>query len=60
MIVAAFVVLKDESIGGKELALLYLVPYIALFLLGSGRYSLDAVLFKRNRDQLSALKNLNQ
>lgn len=56
MIVAAFVVLKDESIGGKEHALLYLVPYIALFLLGSGRYSLDAVLFKRNREHLAALK----
>ncbi|MEP7322529.1 MAG: DoxX family protein [Saprospiraceae bacterium] len=57
MFIAAFVVLQDDSFSGKENALLFLLPYVALFLLGSGRYSLDAVLFKRNRELLVKQKN---
>jgi putative oxidoreductase len=57
MFVAAFVVLKDDPFSRKETALLFLLPYLALFLLGSGRYSLDAILFKRNRELLVKQKN---
>lgn len=46
MIVAAFVILKNESWNDKEFALLYLIPYITIFFAGPGKYSLDRVLFK--------------
>ncbi len=41
MIVAAFVVHSTDSVGTKEMALLYLGIYISIFFLGSGRYSVD-------------------
>lgn len=46
MLVAAFVILADDSWSDKELALLYLIPYITIFIGGPGRYSLDRILFK--------------
>ena len=42
MAVAAFVVHIDDGFGRMEKAILYLVPYIALLLMGAGEYSLDA------------------
>lgn len=45
MIVAAFVVHGSDPFNKKELALAYALVYIALFLMGSGKYSLDQVLF---------------
>ncbi|MFM1932746.1 MAG: hypothetical protein RL226_2049 [Bacteroidota bacterium] len=41
MAVAAFMVHKGDSWGDKEMAVLYMVTYIGVFLLGSGKYSLD-------------------
>ena len=41
MAVAAFVVHLQDPIGNKEKALLYLVGYVAIFLMGPGSYSLD-------------------
>jgi len=41
MIVAAFVVHGSDPFGRKELALLYLVCFVAIMLLGPGRYSVD-------------------
>ena len=46
MIVAAFIILKNESWNDKEFALLYLIPYITIFIAGPGRYSLDSFLLK--------------
>ena len=46
MIVAAFVILKNESWNDKEFALLYLIPYITIFIAGPGKYSLDDYLLK--------------
>ena len=46
MIVAAFVILKNESWNDKEFALLYLIPYITLFIAGPGKYSVDMHLLK--------------
>ena len=46
MVVAAFIVHKNDPLGTKELALIYLFGYFALFLLGSGKYSVDARLKK--------------
>ena len=41
MLVAAFVVHADDPIGKKEFALLYAVGFIAISLLGAGKYSID-------------------
>ena len=41
MAVAAFIVHFSDPIAQKEKALLYLVIYVAIFLLGPGKYSLD-------------------
>ena len=46
IIVAAFVILKNESWNVKEFALLYLIPYITIFIAGPGKYSLDDYLLK--------------
>ncbi len=48
MLVAVLIVHSADDIGTKEGALMYLLPYFALFLLGSGRYSVDAFL-KRDK-----------
>ena len=41
MVVAAFVVHFDDPFGRKEKAVLYLVGYMIIFLLGPGKYSID-------------------
>jgi putative oxidoreductase len=44
MAVAVFIVHINDDLGTMELALQYLLSYCALFLLGSGRFSIDAIL----------------
>ena len=46
-LVAGFIQLGPEPWAKKELAFVYLVPYLALLLAGAGRYSLDAWLARR-------------
>lgn len=41
MAVAAFIVHGSDPLGKKELALLYLVIFSAIILLGPGKYSVD-------------------
>ena len=41
MLVAAFVVHISDPIGTKEKALLYLVCFLVIFLVGPGKYSID-------------------
>ncbi|MEP0134017.1 MAG: DoxX family protein [Eudoraea sp.] len=41
MVVAAFIVHGSDPFGRKELALLYLVCFAVIMLLGPGRYSID-------------------
>jgi putative oxidoreductase len=52
MAIAAFVVHADDPWNRKELALAYLVIYVALALTGAGRFSVDA----RLRGKLGALR----
>ncbi|MBX0334303.1 DoxX family protein [Pontibacter sp. HSC-14F20] len=47
MLVAVFLVHSADPFAKQELGLLYLMPYIALLLAGSGRYSLDYLLLQR-------------
>jgi putative oxidoreductase len=46
--VAAFAVHANDPFGDKEHSLMYLLPYFALFLLGAGKYSLDAMWRKES------------
>jgi putative oxidoreductase len=48
MLVAALIAHADDAFGKKELPLLYLLIYTVLLLAGSGKYSVDALLGRRN------------
>jgi len=45
--VAAFIVHASDPIGGKEKALLYLLIYLTLLVVGSGKFSIDYFLTNR-------------
>ena len=47
MLVAVFQAHQAEIFGDGEHAFLYLVAYLALFIAGPGKYSLDALIFKK-------------
>jgi putative oxidoreductase len=49
MIVVIFVALKDKGFNDKQLPFLYLILSLVIFVLGSGKYSVDALLFKRKK-----------
>jgi putative oxidoreductase len=44
MLVAVFIIHGDDPFGKMEFGLLYLIPYITLFLTGPGKISLDEQL----------------
>jgi len=46
MAVAAFIVHADDPFNRVELALMYLLVYIALMITGSGKYSIDKFIGK--------------
>jgi putative oxidoreductase len=48
MLVAALIAHADDPFSSKEKSLLFLLVFIVLFLLGPGKYSLDAQIKKRN------------
>jgi putative oxidoreductase len=49
MAVAAFIVHAGEPFKQKELSLMYLVLYIVLFIIGSGKYSVDYFISKKKK-----------
>jgi putative oxidoreductase len=51
MIVIAFVVHVSDPFGDMELALLYLCSFVLILLAGPGRYSLDAVIWNKLREE---------
>jgi len=51
MLLAIFHIHIAEPFAVKELAVLYLLIYSMLLLMGSGRYSLDAVLLKERTER---------
>lgn len=40
MLVAVFIVHKNDSIMGRELAILYLIAFLALSVMGGGKYAI--------------------
>jgi putative oxidoreductase len=49
MAVAAFIVHAGDPFKQKELSLLYLVLYFVLFIIGSGKYSVDYFVSKKKK-----------
>lgn len=47
MAVAAFIIHGADPFAKKEMAFLYLFPFIALILTGPGRFSVDHLILKR-------------
>ncbi len=47
MYVAAFVALAGKGFQMQEIAVIYLVVYVAILLVGGGRYSLDHLVWRR-------------
>lgn len=47
MCMACFVVLGDATFATRELSVLYIGLYVAIFAIGAGRYSLDRVIFRK-------------
>ena len=47
MLTAAFIIHGDDPFGKKELAFMYLVPFLTLLLAGAGRYSVDELLNRK-------------
>ena len=45
-LVGAAIFHADDPWSKKEFALLYLIPFVTVFLSGPGKYSLDRILFK--------------
>ena len=49
MTIAFFVAHKKDTFQVKELAFAYMLISIVVFIMGSGKYSLDALLFNKRR-----------
>ena len=49
MITAVFVIHGDQGFQERELAALYLLIYLVLFVTGSGKYSIDHFIYKKTK-----------
>lgn len=47
LLIVIFSIHANEPLADREHAFLFLIPFIALFLTGPGRYSLDSLLFSK-------------
>jgi len=56
MSVAAFIAHADDSFATKEKALLYLASTLLIFLVGSGKFSLQTILNKRLKNSNGLIK----
>lgn len=45
MAVAFFLVHSDDPVLDREMAMLYLVVYVVIYLIGPGRFSIDQLIF---------------
>ncbi len=60
MLIAAFAVHGGDPFQAKELALLYLVLYLAVFFAGGERFSLDYLLFHKIRKNTYTVQELGE
>ncbi len=56
MSIAAFIAHANDSFAAKEKALLFLVSYILIFLVGSGKFSLQTIINKRLKNSSGFIK----
>lgn len=49
MVVVVFLVNLSKGLSGMEKGLLFLIPYVSLYIWGPGRYSLDYYIFGKKR-----------
>ena len=54
MVIAVFLIHAADPFAVKEMGLLYLLAYVVFFLVGSGKYSVDALLVKRQKALVTA------
>ena len=47
MLTAVLIIHADDPWGRKEMAVLYLVPFVTILIAGPGRYSVDRLLNRR-------------
>ncbi len=59
MLVAVFFIHSSDPFAKKELALLYLLPYIILFITGSGKYSLDYLIHNKSFNSIFKGKSVS-
>jgi putative oxidoreductase len=48
MLVVVFYIHADDPFGKQEMGLHYLLTYIMLLIMGSGKYSIDNLLYKKS------------
>ncbi|MFH4968336.1 DoxX family protein [Gaetbulibacter sp. M240] len=48
MLIAVFLIHGDDPFSRQELGLHYIIAYVSILILGSGKYSLDYYIMKRN------------
>ena len=58
MLVVIFLVHMHDPFGKKELPMLYLTIYTFLLICGSGKYSVDSLLLKKQRNENLAAQNI--
>jgi putative oxidoreductase len=47
MCIAFFVIHSSDAFAAKELALIYLIIFVLLFIAGPGRFSVDAMINRK-------------
>lgn len=52
MLMAFFVIHASDLFAVKELAMMYMMVYLAIFSIGSGRFSLDRLITKREKHNI--------
>ncbi len=52
MLTALLIIHADDPFAKKELALMYLIPYLTLFFAGAGKYSVDGAINRSNKKQI--------
>lgn len=51
MVIVIGIIHSNDPFSEKEHALMFLMPYVTLFLMGSGKYSLDALIKSKEIDK---------
>ena len=54
MVIAVFLIHAADPFAVKEMGILYLFAYLVFFLTGSGKYSVDALIVKRDKALVTA------